>query len=88
MIDVPAGLQGLAEDVVTLLGAGAAAVRRLDSDGDIQTLALAGPNAAALRAEEDEPVARLRGRWRRREHSAPGEQETHPITGPSGEQYG
>ena len=88
MTDVQAGLQGLAEQVVSLLGAGAVAVRRLDASGDIETLALAGPNAAALRAEENEPVARLRGRWRRREHSAPGDQETHPITGPTGRQYG
>lgn len=88
MIDVPAGLQGLAEEVVALLGAGAVAVRRLDEDGDVETLALAGPNAAALRAEDAEPTARLRGRWRRREHSAPGGLETHPITGPSGKQYG
>jgi PAS domain S-box-containing protein/diguanylate cyclase (GGDEF)-like protein len=88
MTDVTAALQSLAEDVVTLLGAGAVAVRRLDADGEVETLVLAGPNAAALRAENSEPIARLRGRWRRREHGGPGEQETHPIAGPTGQQHG
>lgn len=92
MIDAPAALQGLAQDVITLLGATAAAVRRLDEDGEIETLALAGPNAAALRTEDrpedQEPTVRLLGRWRRRENSGPGDQETHAITGPGGTQYG
>ncbi|HEX8093094.1 hypothetical protein, partial [Jatrophihabitans sp.] len=87
MTELP-GLQELAKDALTLLGATAVAVRGLDSDGATETLALAGRNAAALFTDQDEPATSVRGRWRRREPAGPGEQESHPITGSSGQQLG
>jgi PAS domain S-box-containing protein/diguanylate cyclase (GGDEF)-like protein len=85
MTEVPAGLHQLVKDALMVLGATALAVCRLGSDG-VDTLALAGRNAGALaRAELAEPA---RGRWRRREHLGPGELESHPITGTTGQQLG
>jgi PAS domain S-box-containing protein/diguanylate cyclase (GGDEF)-like protein len=88
MTEVPAGLSELAEDALTLLGATAVAVRRLDSDGGMDTLALAGRNAAALVTDQHEPATSVRGRWRRREQAGPGEPESHPITGSAGQRLG
>ncbi|HEV2885446.1 MAG TPA: PAS domain S-box protein [Jatrophihabitans sp.] len=89
MAEVRSGLSELAQDALTLLGATAVAVRALDRDGGLETLALAGRNAAALVAGHDEPAATTtRSRWRRREHAGPGEPENHPITGITGRQLG
>jgi PAS domain S-box-containing protein/diguanylate cyclase (GGDEF)-like protein len=88
MTEVPAGLSELAEDALALLGASAVAVRGLAGDGGMDTLALAGRNAAALVADPDEPAAPVRGRWRRREQAGPGEPEAHPIIGPAGQRLG
>ena len=88
MKEVPAGLEQLAEDAVALLGATAVAVRVLDGEGGLDTVALAGRNAAALVAVPDEPAGPVRGRWRRREQAGPGEPESHPITGSDGQPLG
>jgi PAS domain S-box-containing protein/diguanylate cyclase (GGDEF)-like protein len=88
MTELPGGLDELAKDALTLLGATAVAVRGLDDDGTPDTLALAGRNAAALVTEQDEPATPARGRWRRREPAGPGGQESHPIIGSSGQQLG
>jgi PAS domain S-box-containing protein/diguanylate cyclase (GGDEF)-like protein len=87
MTELPGGLHELAKDALTLLGATAVAVRGLDEDGSLDALALAGRNAAALVTEQDEPTS-VRGRWRRRELTGPAGQESHPITGSSGQQLG
>ena len=88
MKEVPAGLEQLAEDALHLLGATAVVVRVLDGEGELDTVALAGRNAAALVAVPDEPASPVRGRWRRREQAGPGEPESHPITGSSGQPLG
>jgi PAS domain S-box-containing protein/diguanylate cyclase (GGDEF)-like protein len=88
MTEVPAGLTELAEDALALLGATAVAVRRLNDDGGLDTLALAGRNAAALVTDQNEPAASVRGRWRRREQAVPGEPESHPILGSTGQRLG
>ncbi|MEO6501513.1 MAG: PAS domain S-box protein [Jatrophihabitantaceae bacterium] len=89
MTEVPPGLPELAEDALTMLAAAAVAVRRSGRDGVLDTLALAGRNAAALVAGPDgpiEPVApSARSRWRRREQ---GEVESHLIRGRAGQQLG
>ncbi|MDQ1738493.1 MAG: hypothetical protein QOE53_145, partial [Pseudonocardiales bacterium] len=88
MTEVPAGLSELAEDALAMLGATAVAVRGLTDDGGLDTLALAGRNAAALVADPNEPAVLVRGRWRRREQTAPGEPEGHPITSSAGHRLG
>ena len=88
MTEVPAELNELAKDALTLLGASAVALRGLTDDGDMETLALAGRNAAALVGPQDEPTPTVRGRWLRREQAAPGDQESHPITGSAGQRLG
>lgn len=90
MTEVPPGLPQLAEDALTLLGATAVAVWRADRDGVLDTLALAGRNAAALVVGPEGSVesAPVRSRWRRREQAGPGELESHPITGRAGQQLG
>ena len=89
MTEVPAGLAELAEHAVSLLGASAVAVRRFDSAGSVETLVLAGPDAAALRdSDQDPPPTRTRARWRRREPGGSADRENHPVTGPAGQQLG
>lgn len=91
MAEVRAGLTELVQDAVSLLGATAVAVRAAREDGSLDTLALAGRNAAALTvtlAGADEPTTTgILGRWRRRE-AGPGETENHPITGSTGRRLG
>ncbi|HST46930.1 PAS domain S-box protein [Jatrophihabitans sp.] len=88
MAAVSARLSELADDALALLGAAAVAVRVFDRDGDLEPVALAGRNAAALVAGPDEPVAPARGRWRRREHAGAGEVESHPILSGTGRRLG
>ena len=88
MTERSAELNQLAKDALTLLGASAVAVRGLTGDGDMETLALAGRNAAALVDHQDEPAPTVRGRWLRREQAGPGEHESHPITGSAGQRLG
>jgi PAS domain S-box-containing protein/diguanylate cyclase (GGDEF)-like protein len=92
MTEFPAGLSQLAEDALTLLGAGAVAIRRRGQNGVLVTVALAGRHAAALVAGPEgsvEPAPSSgRARWRRREHAGPGEPESHPITGSAGQRLG
>jgi PAS domain S-box-containing protein/diguanylate cyclase (GGDEF)-like protein len=93
--EVPGGLTELAQDALSLLGATAVAVRAVREDGSLDTLALAGRNAAALvaaspaSAGQDESVTTgILGRWRRREQAGPGETENHPISDSNGRQLG
>lgn len=89
MTESAAGLPQLAQDALTLLGATAVAVRGIGPDDVLDTLALAGRNAAALVDGQEEPTqAATRSRWRRRDQPAPGELESHPITGRDGRQLG
>ncbi len=95
MAEVPAGLTELVQDALSLLGATAAAVRAVRDDGGLDTLALAGRNAAVLVAGSvgidgpDEPATSVsRVRWRRREHAGPGGIENHPISDSTGRRLG
>lgn len=90
MTEVPPGLPQFAEDALTLLGATAVAVWRADRDGVLDTLALAGRNAASLVVGPEGVVesAPARSRWRRREQAGPGESESHPVSGRAGQQLG
>jgi PAS domain S-box-containing protein/diguanylate cyclase (GGDEF)-like protein len=93
--EVSAGLTELAQDALTLLGATAVALRVVRDDGGLDTLALAGRNAAVLVANSagldgpDEPsTTGILGRWRRREQAGAGEIENHPVSASTGRQLG
>lgn len=92
MTEVPAGLAELVQDAVSLLGATAVAVRTDREDGGVDTLAVAGRNAAVLVAAldgQDGPATTgILGRWRRRDQAGPGETENHPISTATGRQLG